>query len=459
MNFLRITYGRSYKVLDVIISRAIFFLSLMIIGTPAGLFSQSSSFQTLDIHSDLYYGELDTGILNLSPYLGYYYEKGETVNIEAVIKGLENPNFQSYAAGLLPNDKWDVYWITMEIHNEMDQTAELSLACFADHSILYMVQPDNSLRIDTADFSLPISRWPAMQNIPAVYDAYTIPLQIPPHAHVSLFLKVRPHFYYGFDDRSISLRSKQSYLKNDLQYVNVNIRRQALLQGMFLMTLLFNLLKFFNGRDLTYLFCSLYTASIAYCFLLIFGYDRLWLWGVNEAYMPVGQNLAVYGIGIFYALFCIYFLHKGGWRPKIKKLLTYLVYFAMASAVISSAILLIQPRLDPRTISIMNVLFLPIGILGTLFFLYVNVVYLFSKSRLAKFFAAAGLIMFAGILSLILYSNFQILNLMGPLNLEVRRNFPTVIILEVACITQILFFALVLSYRMHLIDKDKPLLE
>jgi hypothetical protein len=414
-----------------------------------------TALQTLNIDYDLYTGALDTSNVDLSPFLGYYYEKEETVSIEAVVKGLENPNFQHYTPDLFPNKKGDIYWVMMEIHNSMDQRAELSLSCFAHQSVLYLVQPENILTIDTAGFNLPISKWPAMRDVPAVYDGYTIPFEIAPHTHVSLYLKVQPHFYNKFDDRSISLYSKRSYLKYDLYSSKIYIRWQSFYQGMFLMILLFNLLIFFYSRDLTYLFYSLYVASMAYYFLVIFGYDRLWLWGEKLPFMPVGQNLSIYGIGLFYSLFCIYFLHKNGWRPKIRRWLTYLLYFTLAGAFVSSALLLTQPPMDQQTSYLMNILFIPVGIIGSSLFFLINVLYLLSKKKLARYFAIAGLILFAGMFLSILTNILQSVNLISSLNLEWILTPPSVLVLEAACILQVLFFALALSYRAWLIEKEK----
>jgi hypothetical protein len=430
------------------------FTGLSILLNPSLLWSQTS-IQPLNIDYDLYTGALDTSNVDLSPFMGYYYEKEETVNIEALIKGLENPNFQHYTPDLFPNERGDVYWVMMEVHNSMDQKAELSLSCFAHQSVLYLVQPGNILTVDTAGFNLPVSQWPAMQDVPAVFDGYTIPFEIAPNTHVSLYLRVQPHFYNEFDDRSIALYTKRSYLKYDLYSNNLYIRWQALYQGMFLVLLLFNLLIFFYSRDLTYLFYSLYVANMAYYFLVIFGYDRLWLWGSDAPFMPVGQNLSIYGIGIFYSLFCIYFLHQNDWRPKIRRWLTYLLYLTIAGAFLSSALLLTQPPMDQQTSHLMNLLFIPVGIIGSSWFLLINVLYLLSKNKPARYFAIAGLILFVGMFLSILSNILQSVNLISSLNLEWILDPPSVLILEGACVLQVLFFALALSYRAWLIEKGK----
>lgn len=452
---IRQLLNSGYLAVHIRVWRIVLFFCLL----PHLLYCQSASTRPLIIDSSSYFGELDTGIIDLAPYLGYYLENGESLNIEAVAKRLENPNFQFYSPDLLPNKKGDVYWLHLQLHNQMDRAAELSLYSFADENILFTVREGEISRMDTSGVKFPISTWPAMRDVPAIFDPYSIPVALPPNSIIDLYLRVIPHFYYKYDEYSTNLYSKHSYLKYDIYYINLYIRWQSLYQGMFLMILLFNLLIYFNSRDLTYLFYSLYVASIAYYFLVVMGYDRLWLWGKNMPFMPIGQNLSVYGVGVFYSLFCIYFLHKDGWRPKIRRWLMYFVYFALVSGIVSSTVLWTMSPLDTLTNYWMNVMFIPAGVIGTALFLYFNVIYLVSKNRLAKYFAGAGLIMFVGIFLSVLSSILQSLNLVSTFGLDFLLNLPIALIFEVACVIQILFFALALSYRARLIEKEKTMLE
>ncbi len=411
------------------------------------------------IDSTIYYVELTTGWVDLKENLGYYHDKEGKLGIEEISKTEFLPNFQLYSPDLLPNKNWDTYWLVLQLENKMDEKARIAVFSFANKTIVYSQRSGSITNVDTSGFNYPISTWPAIKAIPSVYDAYTIPIEILPFEKVNLYFKVNPHFYYEYDDQSLNVFSWESYLRYDIFYINRLIRWQALYQGMLFMILLFNLLIFFNSRDLTYLFYSLYVASIAYYFLVIMGYDRLWIWGENVPFMPIGQNISVYGVGIFYPLFTIYFLHKDGWKPKLKKMLMYLVYFAIINALISSLIILTMSPVDPKANYWMNILFIPTGILGTGLFLYVNVIYLISKSRLAKFFAMAGLTMFIGVFLSVFSSILQSLNLMASLNLEYLQDIPSAYIFEIGCLVQILMFALALSYRSRLIEKEKATLE
>jgi hypothetical protein len=63
--------------------------------------------------------------------------------------------------------------------------------------------------------------------------------------------------------------------------------------------------------------------------------------------------------------------------------------------------------------------------------------------------------LFAGMFLSILTNILQSVNLISSLNLEWILTPPSVLVLEAACILQVLFFALALSYRAWLIEKEK----
>ena len=169
--------------------------------------------------------------------------------------------------------------------------------------------------------------------------------------------------------------------------------------------------------------------------------------------------MTVYAIAVFYSLFAINFLHRDGWKPRIKKWLKYYCWFAFIIGVLSSIWLSLQPEFSRSASVFMGGANMPVSIAGIILFLYCNISYLRSKNKTARYFALAGLSLLGGIAFIVIVNLLRLTNLLPDTSSSQVNNLAIMSTYQAGCTLQILLFALALSYRSKQIEKAKTELE
>ncbi|MBL7740086.1 MAG: response regulator [Chitinophagaceae bacterium] len=432
-------------------------LLLVVFSSTTGhLLSQQAKHPVFIIDSSF---DKNGGKIKLDDKVSYFIEQGEEVAVETMLEAGAVPGFKTGFSTLPADSLSGNFWVAFTLLNATDDKRSLRFHFVADRLSLYISGSNNKLTRERGGFILPYGQWPAMNTVPKVNDPNGYPFEMDAHSALTILARSEPMGLTSNEFKGIFLYSEKTYLQEvGAQFTTIS-NLQLIVQGMFLIMLLFNLFMFAINKDRAYLFYSLYVCCIAYYLLAANGFERLFLWGSHAPFSLPVFNMSVYGIGIFYSLFAIHFLHRGGWKPKLRKWMRYFIYFSLASMLITTIYLFMQAEINRAVFDFMNFSNMPSSLLGIVLFLYVNIAYLRSRNKTARYFALAGLSLITGLVPVTIVNLLRVTNILPDTSSSQVSNITMIIIYQASCLVQILLFALALSYRSRLIEKEKTELE
>ncbi len=397
--------------------------------------------------------------IDLTGSISYFIEHNKTTTIEDILVSGSKVNFKPGFDELSADSLQGNFWVSFALRNNTTENLSLRLYFVSDKLDLYLLDSNHQIKTMHGGYILPYGQWPSMNKIPRVFDPNSYPFTIAPHTTIDLFVRSEPIGLSSPEFDGISLITEKAYLEEMGEQNATTNTFQLVFCGMTLMMILFSLSLFAINRDKTYLFYCLYSTCVMYYLMASLGFERLYLFGSDVGFNMTGFNLSVYGIGIFYGLFAIYFLHQRGWKPKLKKWMRYYIYFSLFCAIISSIYLIVQPQITRSANTVMNAVNMPSSILGILLMLYINIVYLRSKNKTARYFALAGLSLILGFTAVLIVNLLRVTNVLADASSSQVDNMTLAFIYEAGFLMQIFLFALALSYRSRLIEKEKTELE
>ncbi len=420
------------------------------------LLSQRTEYPVFIIDSSF---EKNGGKIKLDDQLSYFIEQNEEVAVENI---LEPGNALKFKTGFnrLPDDSLlGNFWVSLTLNNVTDDKVRLRLYFITDRLSVYLSGSNKKLTRERGGLIMPYGQWPAMNTVPKVNDPHSYPFDIEANSTLTILARSEPMGLASNEFKGIFLYNERTYLQEVGAEFTTISNLQLIVQGMLLVMVLFNLFMFAMNKDRAYLFYSLYVCCISYYLLAANGFERLFLWGSDAQFSPAVFNMSVYGIGIFYSLFAIHFLHRGGWKPNLRKWMRYFIYFSFTSMLITTAYLFMQTETNRSVLIFMNLSNMPNSLLGIVLFLYVNIAYLRSKNKTARYFALAGLSLIPGMALLTIVNLLRATNILPDTSSSQVSNITMIVVFQASCLVQILLFALALSYRSRLVEKEKTELE
>ncbi|MEP1032185.1 ATP-binding protein [Ekhidna sp.] len=394
------------------------------------------------------------------------YDGAEAVKVDSAftlkIAGSDSSRIKEYRldslssiAGLNLVDEFAIkpYWLIFSIRNETDSKQRVSLRYAADIIKLIEVDSAGAFKIHTTGICPPISSISSMKQEIPFFDQAAIFLDLEVNQTQMYAMWVGSTTLVGYED-TLQLLSV-SYYGENYNAVKHGYALQLLFVGMMALLAAFNLLIYFGNRDPTYLFYSLYVIGMGSYFFSMMSLDRV-VYGSELPLSLLKINITSYSIPIFYPLFCWFLLHRDGWRPKIKRAYQLVVYLSIVLCFVSSALLIFHPSWKFMGATYMSMLFAPVGILGTGVFLYTVIAYIFSKDVLVRYIGWGGFSMVLFVIVLVVRS---LILTFGPSTGLFNIDW-ALFGFQLACLVQVLIYALALSYRSRKIEMErKALLE
>jgi len=438
------------------IFRTRYFLFLLLIFTGMHGIAQTGIFPLLRLDADF---EKSDSVIKLDSKIAYLIEGDTPLTADTLLHNPSRFLFKDHFEKESPDKLQGDYWIAFSLQNQTSGTIRLRLYFATDRLTLYTIDSNGSQTVMRGGMMTPYGEWPSMNSLPRIYEANNYPLELPPYSFRQYLARSEPYGISSSEFNGIFLFPEKKYLLEASEQFSADINKQMVFQGMMLILILFNLATFIINRDRSYLYYSLFVLSIAYYWLSAIGFDRWLIWGSHAPMVLPAYNASVYAIPVFYSLFALHFLHRQGWKPRLKKWMRYFTVFAILSAVISTLILTVMPVYSRVTAQFMQLAILPTGLWGGLLFIYANIVYVRSSNKPARYFGLGGMVLILGLLFNFTVSMLRVINVLPDLSESQLSNMSLIYFMETAMTFQVLIFALTLSYRSRMIEKEKTELE
>ncbi|MTI21904.1 membrane protein, partial [Fulvivirga sp. RKSG066] len=347
----------------IIIQNSIFLkieLALCFIFLSSALFGQEKlDLKSFEIDSLTYFEKLDEVIVLQADEV-LTFTKSDSLEIASY--GLDV--FKDQYNDQLVQQYYDEasVWQIFKIKNSLSITANFVIIPSGDNVSLW-ISKGHTIEEYRSGIAVPPNDLAAIQATPSVYDPAIVPVEIPAGEDIIVKLKVGPPFLSSYNISTPSIASQRYYF-DKITDINNEFAFQALFQGMLLLLFIYNLIIFIGKRDTAYLHYSLFVASISFYFLVMVGLDRLWLGGLARPFSSLHLNLVCYAISIFYPLFTVSFLHKTGWKPRLRRLFIIYIYLSIVFGIVTSILLLVVPSWQVFGAQYINIAYMPIGLLG-----------------------------------------------------------------------------------------------
>ncbi|MEQ6165903.1 ATP-binding protein [Ekhidna sp. MALMAid0563] len=357
--------------------------------------------------------------------------------------------------GIDPENEYSIepFWLIFRLENSSQYEQELYLRFPTDVAKLVMIDSIEAGSIEINGFYPPINSLALMNQTPPIFDPSTFSISTPPDTITTVAVWVGANFLTG-GVIDVELIRREAFLNTLLPEINKAYYFQVLFIGMMLLLSIFNFLIFVGNKDRTYLFYSLYVAGISLYFFSSSGLDR-YIFFPESAYGILRLNLTSYSTSIFYPLFCLYFLHRDGWKPRLRKAYKLMIWASIILCAISSVLLVTLPSWEYKGLLYINQIYAPVGLLSIVIFLYSIAVYVFSKNILARYIGWAGLV-------ITLFGSLQVLrSTLSSFDIIPEWvGSPMLIVygFQIGTLIQALIFALALSYRSRKIEMERTAL-
>lgn len=414
-------------------SYAVAGIVFLLLWPTASLFSQA---RPLVIDEDFYRDSLHQWH-TLLPYLEVLTDPEQKINLSE-LEG--NTAWQKVESAQHLYNWKGRQWLKLSIENQRSQTVELALLFHNDFLDLYYRDTARSWIHQRAGKGRPLTDWDSQQHSPPFRSPYTFQLELPANETRTYYLQLGPLDQNAVVNPFIS--NREFFLEESVWTFKRTLATQSLFHGVLWVMFLFHLLTFFMYKARSYLFYSLYILSLSFAVIYLFEFDIF----LPLAHIPgiwrVWSNILLYGFGIFYSLFLLHFLHDEAWKPTLKKLIWYYVFFLISTGAVSTILLIVLPVTTFPSIY-KNWMLLPGALLGIGGLVYLSIQYLRSKKRLAKFVAINNFFMIGGLLVSTLIG-FSGLTIFGDYRLT---QMWAILFLEGTIILQLISFSLSLGYK------------
>ncbi len=326
----------------------------------------------------------------------------------------------------------DVYWLTATIGNrtakETKKVLDLPFPGI-DHLRIYLIK--NGLvyeSYETGDLAPFASR-------KVMYPGFAIPLEIPASGDVEIFMRVESA---GTMALAMRLMEREEFFAK----ANLLNLMQGLYFGAVLIMLIYNLVLFFNLRDISYFN---YVAFHLFLFILLFSLNGLgfqYLWPefpeLNRYVIPISMGLA----GIFVITFFMSYIRTRQLTPSIHRILKF---YLRLQVVLLVGTPFLPFRFEAVVQSYMALVTI-ISLLGIATYIYMR-----KKTNESKFYLAAWGMFLCGSMLTVLQNNGLI-----------PSNFITIYASQAGVLIELSLLSMGLAYRykeMHgkLLKKDTQL--
>lgn len=409
-------------------SQSIIFCFLFLVGS---LYSRD----TLYIDDSFYQADLSAW-LDISPYIGYQESLSDSMDVESV-RMLED-GWQPLPTD--PSLQWkNGSWLRLDVNNDRDRIADLSLLIHADEIAIWYVNNDTVIHSSRGGHLISKAYWDSQQHRPIFDSPHSFQFEIKAYNSLSIYVKL------GVNDQGGRLQAKLAnrafFLDHSTRYFNRTIGTQSFFHGVLGVMLLYHFFIFLTYRDLSYLYYSLYILGISIALFFSFRMDHLTILAYHPRWNRVILILGFYLFTFFYTRFLMYFLHQEGWRRDLKLLLQWYEYLILIVGLLS-VFLLCLPVFYIRIHHCYWILF-PVSLIGLSGLLYISFNYWQSDNGLAKYVAGNNFFMLFGLA--VITGIYYGYNLKGVNTLE--ASYWGILFLELMIILQLLSFALSLSYK------------
>lgn len=357
--------------------------------------------------------------------------------------------------GIYPEREFNMepFWMIFQLENSSDQEQELYLRFPIDFGKLIVVDSVRQGSIQISGFYPPVTSLASMQQTPPIFDPLGFFFSVPQKTTSVVAIWIGSNFLNG-GVLDVDLMSRNTFSNTMLPEIMRAYYFQVFFVGMMLLLAIFNFLIFVGNGDRTYLFYSLYVVGISLYFFSSSGLDR-YLFAPDSPFGVLRLNLTSYSTSIFYPLFCLYFLHRSGWKPKLIKAYKLMLWASILLCSVTSLLLIFLPSWEHKGLLYINQLYTPVGLISIVVFLYSIIVYVRSKNVLARYIGWGGLVV-------TLFGALQVLRS----SLHAYEAYPEwagsfVFIIygfQIGTLIQALVFALALSYRSRKIEMERTAL-
>lgn len=390
---------------------------------------------TLYIDDSFYQSDLNAW-LNVSPYVDYQEGLPDSMDIESV-RLLEN------AWRPLPVDPFLQWkkgsWLRLNMNNDRDQAANLTLLIHADEIAIWYVNNDNVIHSNRGGHLISKAYWDSQQHRPTFDSPHSFQFEIEAYSSLSIYIKL------GVNDSGGRLQPKLAnrafFLDYSTRYFNRTIGTQSFFHGALGIMLLYHFFIFLMYRDRSYLYYSLYILGISIAIFYSFRMDHLTILAYHPRWNRIILILGFYLFTFFYTRFLMHFLHRNGWRRDLKLLLQWYEYLILIVGLLS-VLLLCLPTSYFKVLHSYWMLF-PVSLIGLSGLLYISFNYWQSDNGLAKYVAGNNFFMLFGLV--VITAVYYGFNVKGVNTLE--ASYWGILFLELMIILQLLSFALSLSYK------------
>ena len=188
-----------------------------------------------------------------------------------------------------------VYWVRISLINRLPHDKELILQTgFNDLVDYFILDPDGNLSTQKSGRYVPYSQKTVRQD-----DGDKAQLWLVRHRATTIYARV-----VRIDHRSPSVQAKLFAMEYLYQRTATRYWQQGLLQGIFLIFILFNLVLFFSSRQRVYLYYVLFVGCSAYTFLANQNLAKE-IYGLRE-YPQLSNYLFFIGFGLLFPSYLLF---------------------------------------------------------------------------------------------------------------------------------------------------------
>lgn len=369
------------------------FLTILLVSGCLPLFAESGDTWLID--SSWFYKNSNTWT-SLTAYVDLVYDPKKEISFDALINGeiatkkLTDVPFPSLWEGQI--------WARLRIRNDLATPAAWTFLIHVDEAKMYLQRADGSWEQRLLGSNRPRSEWDARQHRPLFSSPYIVQTELATGATQEVIIQLSKRSIHPWFE--LKAMSRPNFLSESYSMFAQNYWTQGIFHGMCGMMFFFSMVIFILKRDRTYLYLSLYILCVSIYLFFQMELDKTWAIAEYPRLSRVLTNAALNGVTSFYALLVSEFLHRDGWRPDIKKLISYYFYAAAFGGLFTTTLLAVLP-LETYNVTTNIWLLFPLPFFGLIGLLYICYHYLRSDNVLARIFAITNLCLFFG--SIIFY--------------------------------------------------------
>ncbi len=321
-----------------------------------------------------------------------------------------------------------VYWVRISLINRLPHDKELILQTgFNDLVDYFILDPDGNLSTQKSGRYVPYSQKTVRQD-----DGDKAQLWLVRHRATTIYARV-----VRIDHRSPSVQAKLFAMEYLYQRTATRYWQQGLLQGIFLIFILFNLVLFFSSRQRVYLYYVLFVGCSAYTFLANQNLAKE-IYGLRE-YPQLSNYLFFIGFGLLfpsYLLFLRRFVGASVAMPNLYRFSRWLVGGKVVLT-LGVALLIYLSGFNLRYFLVLSWATLLEAVVCLIF----TILLLRNRDPLAQWAGRSALI-------------FWIIVLLGLFSYLFATAYG-ILLIELAVVSQAIGLSLGLGYRIRLSEQEK----